>query len=90
MGNGRVAFTSFTQDKTIRAFTGNLIPQDYENKLFALKGTMAANQKAYIVSGDSHVLLKQDPLPVASSGVTLPTWLTQFANDDPAWAHQGP
>jgi hypothetical protein len=90
MGQGRFALLEYTQDKTIRSFTGRLIAQDFTAQVLALKAAMSPTQRAFLIDGDTHVLLKQSPLPVASSGVTLPTWLTRFATDDPAWAHEGP
>jgi hypothetical protein len=90
MGSGRMAFMSYTQDQTIRSFTATLIPQDYENKLLALRRGAGPRQRFYLVAGSAHVLLKQSPVPVASSGVALTTWLTQFATDNPAWSHEGP
>jgi hypothetical protein len=90
MGQGRLALMEYTQDKTIRSFTGRVLAQDFTNQVLALKAAMGPRQRSYLVEGDTHVLLKQHPLPVASSGVTLPTWLTRFATDDAAWAHEGP
>lgn len=63
---------------------------DFEAQLTAMKAATGPRQRAYFIAGDNHVLLKQDPLPVASSGVGLYTWLNRFATDDPAWAHEGP
>lgn len=90
VGTGRMALLDFTQDKTIRSFTGRLLAQDFEQQIAAIKAATGPRQRMYIVAGDDHVLLKQDPLPVASSGVGLYTWLTRFATDDAAWAHEGP
>jgi hypothetical protein len=90
MGQGRLALLEYTQDKTIRSFTGKLVAQDFTSAVLALRAAMGPTQRAYLIDGDSHVLLKQNPLPVASSGVSLATWLTRFATDDPAWAHEGP
>lgn len=90
MGQGRLALMEYTEDKTIRSFTGRLVPSDFTNQVLALKAAMGPRQRAYLVDGDTHVLLKQSPLPVAASGVSLPTWLTRFATDDAAWAHEGP
>jgi len=90
MGQGRFALLEYTEDKTIRSFTGRLVAQDFTAQVMALRTAMGPKQRAYLVAGDSHVLLKQNPLPVASSGVSLSTWLKRFANDDPAWAHEGP
>ena len=90
MGQGRFALLEYTEDKTIRSFTGRLVAQDFTSKVMALRSAMGPRQRAYLVAGDSHVLLKQSPLPVASSGTSLPTWLKRFATDDAAWAHEGP
>jgi hypothetical protein len=89
MPQSRMAMLDFMQDKTISAFTLRLAA-DFEQRLVALRGAAAPRQRMYYVGGDSHVLLKQNPLPTASSGVELYTWLTRFATDDPAWAHEGP
>ena len=90
MGQGRFALLEYTEDKTIRSFSGKLVPQDFTNDVLAIRNAMGPRQRAYLIDGDSHVLLKQNPLPVAPSGVTLSTWLTRFATDDVAWAHEGP
>jgi len=90
MRKGRFALLGYTKDKTISAFTGRLVGSDFENHLLALRGAAGPNQRTYFIAGDDHVLLKQNPLPVAPSGVTLATWLTRFATDDPAWGHEGP
>jgi hypothetical protein len=79
----------FMRDKTISAFTFRL-GADFEQQLVALRAAAGPRQRMYYVGGDDHVLLKQNPLPVASSGAPLYTWLTRFATDDPAWAHEGP
>jgi hypothetical protein len=90
MGNDRFALLSYTQDKTIRAFTGILIPQQYENAVMDLRTRLGAKQKTFYVAGDSHVIIKQDPLPSTAAGLSAATWLQRFANDDPAWDNAGP
>lgn len=90
MGNDRFALLSYTQDKTIRAFTGILIPQQYENAVMDLRPRLGAKQKTFYVGGDSHVIIKQDPLPSTAAGLSAATWLQRFANDDPAWDNAGP
>ncbi len=90
MGDGRFALLGYTKDKTIRSFSGRLVPQDFEQEMMALRAAAGPKQRMYYVDSDDHVLLKQNPLPVASSGVPLYAWLQRFASDDPAWAHEGP
>ncbi len=86
----RLALLSYTQDQTIRSFTGNLIPALFEADLGTLRSGMAARQRMFYVSGTSHVLTNKSPPPVTAAGLDVATWLRQFASDDPAWAHQGP
>jgi hypothetical protein len=85
MGSDRFALLSYTQDKTIRAFTGNLIAQLFERDLLALRGRLAAQQKMYIVDGEAHVIIKQNPMPTSASN-----WLRQFVTGDPTWTTVGP
>jgi len=85
----RFGLLTYTQDVTIRAFTGILIPQQYEAAVLALRPRFAARQKTFYVDGDSHVIIKQNPLPTAGS-LPAATWLQRFATDDPAWDHAGP
>ncbi|WP_169927150.1 pectin acetylesterase-family hydrolase [Labilithrix luteola] len=90
MPQARFALLDYTQDKTIRAFTGVLIPQDFENKLMALRAAAGPRQRMFFVAGDSHVLIREDPLPTSAGGLPLYSWLQRFASDDPAWDHEGP
>jgi hypothetical protein len=90
MGQGRFALLESTEDKVIRQFTGQLVAASFTAQVMSIKAAMGPTQRTYLIAGDTHVLLKQSPLPVASSGVTLTTWLKRFATDDPAWAHEGP
>ncbi len=87
---GRLALLSYTQDQTIRSFTGNLVPALFEADLGTLRSGMAARQRMFYVSGTSHVLTNKSPPPTTQAGLDVATWLQQFASDDPAWAHQGP
>lgn len=90
--NARFALLSFTQDRTIRAFTGVglVLPQQYESAVLELRTRFGARQKSFLVSGDPHVIITKDPLPSTSQGLSGVTWLQRFANDDPAWDNAGP
>jgi hypothetical protein len=90
MRQDKLAIATYTQDRTIRSFSGNLVAADFERQVLALRGTLAANQKMFLIAGDSHVLLKERPLPTTSGGVTFVSWVQQFAAHAPAWQNEGP
>lgn len=87
--NARFALLSYTQDRTIRAFTGILVPQQYESAVLGLRPRLSPRQKTFYVEGDDHVIIRRDP-PPSAAGVPAATWLRRFATDDPAWDHVGP
>lgn len=85
----RFGLMSYTQDQTIRAFTGILAPQQFEQAVLELRSRLGARQKTFYVSGDSHVIVTQSPLPTVG-GVPATTWIRQFVSDDAAWTNVGP
>jgi len=85
----RFGLLTYTEDRTIRSFTGVLLPQQFSAAVSELKTRLGPRQKMFVVGGDDHVIIKQNPLPSAQ-GVSAVTWLQRFASDDPAWDTVGP
>jgi hypothetical protein len=54
----------------------------------AMAGT--ASQAAFVLEGDTHVMLGNAATLQTSNGVALSTWISQWATNDPAWANAGP
>lgn len=80
-----------TRDQTISNYFGVSQP-DLATRTLAVRDAMTTGtgQAAFVIDAASHVLTAITPAPTTSGGVALPTWVRQFAIDDPAWATVGP
>jgi hypothetical protein len=86
-GPERYAVIASEGDDVIGAYT---LASDraQARRLAAMRDAMSANQRAFLLPGDEHVQLVDDP-NVSVDGVTLGGWVTQFLGQDPAWRHVG-
>ena len=85
----RIALLAHQQDQVIGQYLA-LSDSAQSQALDALRATAGERQKLYVIAGNDHTLLDDQPRPLTSTGVGLDTWLQQFLDDDPAWTHQGP
>ncbi len=85
----RVALLAHQQDEVIGQFL-TLTGSAQAQALDAMRATTGPRQKLYLVAGDNHTMLDDQPWPVTSTGVALGAWLQQFLQDEPTWDHQGP
>jgi hypothetical protein len=87
-GPERYAVIASEGDDVIGAYT---LASDraQARRLAAMRDAMSPNQRAFLLPGDDHVQLVDDP-NVTVNGVALGSWVTQFLVQDPAWRHVGP
>jgi hypothetical protein len=86
----RMALISSRQDPVIGAFVLQT-PADFERALLQLvdqRVAPLANGRVFLVSGSDHALLRK-PGTYSAGGVSLPAWLAQMVNDEPAWSTAG-
>jgi hypothetical protein len=86
----RYGVLAFTRDQVISSYFG--ITMDVlQARTLAMQSAMSAGsgQAAYLMTGTNHVLLGS-PNAQTSTGVTVSSWVAQWASGDVAWANAGP
>ncbi len=80
-----------TRDQTISSYFGVSQPE-LATRTLAIRDAMTngTGQAAFVIDAASHVLTATTPTPTTSGGVTLSTWVQQFATSDAAWVTVGP
>ncbi|MFT3754922.1 MAG: pectin acetylesterase-family hydrolase [Pseudoxanthomonas sp.] len=87
----RMALLSYTKDGVIRAYFGQT-EAAFQTNLYALASQRfdtTPQLRYYFVTGTGHTFLAK-PGATTAQGIPLWTWITQFANDDPAWTSTKP
>jgi hypothetical protein len=86
----RYGLLANTRDQTISTYFG-LTQDQLATEILAEQAAMApgSGQAAYLLGGTGHVLLG-NPTAQTTTGVTLSTWVAQWATGDAAWGNTGP
>ncbi len=85
----RIGLLAFDQDQVLATFFGygTLDVQAKTNALLNQVYVPSPNAKAFELVGTAHTMLGQfNTLAQPNGGITLKSWVTQWANASPAWA----
>ena len=87
----RWALLMSTQDQVIAQYMGFTGPQ-LEAATLAIRDGMApgTGQGAFVIAGTGHVLTTMPSVPTTAGGVSLATWIGDFASGAATWGSTGP
>jgi hypothetical protein len=87
----RYGLLAYTHDQVISIVLG-VEAETLRNQTLAEQTAMAgsSSQAAFVLEGDTHVMLGNAATLQTSNGMALTTWIDQWATNDPAWANAGP
>lgn len=87
----RYGLLAYSRDEVVRLYFGYAQdPDGYESRVNSLVSEMGDRQRAFRITGTTHVMLGQPSPPSTSTNVSLRDWIEELVTDSPSWGHAGP